>query len=146
MGRGRLVNGRGTAAESHGYTWRDGALPFGAEAVRYRLTQVDLDGQRTVAGEVEAEIGAPAVFRLHAPFPNPTRGAAKLRYELPGAERVVVTLFNTLGQEVARLVDREHEAGRYEVTLDTGRFAPGLYVVRYTAGSSAATRKVSLVR
>ena len=141
-----FVEGAGTTATAQTYRFRDGALPYAAGAVRYRLTQVDLDGQRTMAGEAEVAVGAPAAFRLLAPFPNPAQRAATVRYELPRAERVAVVAYNALGQEVARLADGEQEAGRYEVALDAGRLAPGIYVVRFVAGGASATRKLTVVR
>ena len=140
------VDGAGTTAAAQTYRFRDADLPYEANAVRYRLTQVDLDGQRTMAGEAEVEVGAPATFQLLAPFPNPAQHAATIRYELPRADRVAVVAYNALGQEVARLADGEQEAGRYEVALDAGRLAPGIYVVRFVAGGASATRKLTVVR
>ena len=140
------VDGAGTTSAAQTYRFRDADLPYQAAAVRYRLTQVDLDGQRTTAGEAEVEVGAPATFQLLAPFPNPAQHAATIRYELPRADRAAVVVYNALGQEVARLADGEQEAGRYEVALETGRLAPGIYVVRFVAGGVSATRKLTVVR
>src|SRR5690606_27467955 len=48
-------------------------------------TAVVVIGQVTVANEDEPEAGSPAAFALHAPYPNPTAGAAALAFDLPEA-------------------------------------------------------------
>ncbi len=53
-----------------------------------------------------------------------------IRYELPTRSHVFLRIFNLLGQEVATLVDKEEEAGRYEVKWDAGGIASGLYFYR----------------
>ncbi len=65
---------------------------------------------------------------------------------MPEAGRVTLAVYDALGREVARLVDGERPAGRYEVVLDGAGLPSGLYLVRLTAEGFAQTRRVTLLR
>jgi hypothetical protein len=88
----------------------------------------------------------PAVFRLKAPAPNPTTGAARLAYQLSEAADVRMALYDALGREIAVLIDQRLEAGPHEHVLETRGLAAGLYFYRLTAGSHTATKKLTVVR
>ena len=77
--------------------------------------------------------------------PNPTRGAATLRYGLPAGGHVRLAVFDVLGREVAVLHDGRQSAGEHAAALGAG-LAPGVYVVRLAAGGRALTRAVTVVR
>ena len=64
----------------------------------------------------------------------------------PGAGRVVLTVYDVLGQEQATLVDGEFSAGTYTVSWDAGRVASGVYFCRMRAGDFVATKRMLLVR
>ncbi|HYE95514.1 MAG TPA: T9SS type A sorting domain-containing protein, partial [Rubricoccaceae bacterium] len=90
--------------------------------------------------------GLPEEFALGAPYPNPASGAVTVPYDVAEAGAVRLSVYDLLGREVARLVDGEADAGRYEAVLEAGGLASGVYVVHLTAGRFADTRKVTLLR
>jgi hypothetical protein len=59
---------------------------------------------------------------------------------------VTLKIFNTLGQEVATLVDESQEAGYKSVNLDAAEFASGVYFYRLRAGEFVQTKKLLLLR
>jgi hypothetical protein len=65
---------------------------------------------------------------------------------LPRATNVQLVILNSLGQEVARLVDGEQPAGRHTMTWQTNGHASGTYFYRLRAGSFEETRRMALVR
>ncbi|RMF69992.1 MAG: T9SS C-terminal target domain-containing protein, partial [Calditrichaeota bacterium] len=75
-----------------------------------------------------------------------------IRYQLPEAGRVTLTIYNLLGQKVRTLVNQNRSAGSYMVVWDgrddAGEIAPsGLYFYRLSVnGRVAATRKTLLMR
>jgi hypothetical protein len=75
----------------------------------------------------------PRDFELFQNYPNPFNPSSTIRYELPHASRVSLKVYNTLGQEVATLVNEAKPAGVYTVDFDAGGFASGVYYARLTA-------------
>jgi hypothetical protein len=58
----------------------------------------------------------------------------------------VLTVFNTLGQKVALLVDENQDAGYYDVRFDGSGLASGVYFYRLRAGEYMATKKLLVIR
>ena len=100
----------------------------------------------TTQNVVATEPGAPTVFALAAPAPNPTASSATIAFDVPEATDVSVAVYDLLGRRVAVLAEGAVAAGRHMARLEAGSLAPGVYVVRMTAGSFAATQRVTVVR
>jgi hypothetical protein len=84
-------------------------------------------------------------------FPNPFNPSTTLRYTLANDAHVIISIFNTLGQEVTTLVDEFHQAGSYTVIWhginNTGALvAGGLYFYRFSAGSTLQTGRMMLAK
>ena len=81
----------------------------------------------------------PAVFALANNYPNPFNPATTIRYALPQAADVELTVYNVVGQAVRTLVAEHQSAGRYVVewdaTNDSGHsLSSGLYFYHLQAG------------
>jgi hypothetical protein len=76
----------------------------------------------------------PAEYSLSQNYPNPFNAATTIRYGLPEKSVVRIALYSALGQEVAVLVNGEHEAGYHVVRVDGSRLASGVYYCRMQAG------------
>jgi hypothetical protein len=101
--------------------------------------------------EESTSAGMPSSFTLFPNRPNPFNAATEIRYRLPGDDPVSLKIFNTLGQEVRRLVDAAQAAGEHSVIWDgrddAGReLSSGLYFCRLQAGEYAQTVKMVLLR
>ncbi len=141
-----FVEGRGTTTDAQTYRFTDGDLPFTANDAVYRLRQMDTDGTETLSEEIEITRAAPTKLALHGNFPNPFAQQTTIRYELPQAGPVRLTVYDALGRHVATLVDREHAAGRTAITFDAGRLASGLYFARLVTEGGVRTRRLTVVR
>ena len=96
---------------------------------------------------VAAEDGADGAFAFSGVHPNPTGGDARVRFALAGAADVTVAVFDALGRRVSVLADgAPFGAGLHDLAFPTAALAPGVYVVRVTAGAEGATRTVTVVR
>jgi len=90
----------------------------------------------TSVREVEGEI--PGEFALGQNYPNPFNPTTTVRYTLPTASAVTLTVYNMLGQKVATLADEVQGAGTFEAVWD-GRsaagsaVASGVYMLRIDA-------------
>ena len=81
----------------------------------------------------------PAAFSLADNFPNPFNPATTIKYALPQAADVELTVYNVVGQAVRMLVAEHQSAGRYVVewdaTNDSGHsLSAGMYFYRLQAG------------
>ncbi len=55
-------------------------------------------------------------------------------------------MFNSLGQNVAELVNGDKDAGAYSVTFDASGLASGVYLYRMEAGGFVQTKKLVVVK
>ncbi|MBN1825430.1 MAG: metallophosphoesterase [Candidatus Eisenbacteria bacterium] len=95
--------------------------------------------------------GPPAALRLEANRPNPFNPTTTIRFHLPGPGRASLLVFNTLGQQVARLEGGAMDAGVHETTWDGrndggGLLPSGIYFARLTFEGASVTRKIVLAR
>lgn len=85
-------------------------------------------------------------FALHQNYPNPVRGRSAIEFAVAASGPVHLALYNTLGKEVAVLVDDVRSAGHHAVDLDAGMLASGVYFYTLTTPVGARTRALLVVR
>ncbi len=118
----------------------------------YKLEEVDGTGHLTTHGPVEIEVAQPGTFSLSQNYPNPFNPSTSIPYQLPWPAHVRLTIFNTLGQVVVRLVNRRQEAGFHTVMWHgrnhAGEPVPsGIYYYRLEVeGSFVETKKMVLAK
>ena len=95
---------------------------------------------------VDREPELPLRAGLYQNYPNPFNPSTTIRYGLPQRLPVTLTIFNTLGQQVALLQNGEQEAGYHEVLFEGSGLSSGVYFYRIEAGSFVETRKLLLLR
>jgi len=141
-----LIPGHGTTIEIHEYSYTD-QVDF---RNKWRLCQIDLDGSKSFSGVVMTTDVRPASevteFALGQNYPNPFNPSTTIRYGMPHKTVVQLTVFNTLGQQVAQLVNGEQEAGYHEVKFDGSGLSSGVYLYRLRAGDFMQTRKFVLMK
>lgn len=106
-----------------------------------------LDAAAALAAMPVADAAAPEAERLALTLaPNPASGTVALTLVATVGEAVRVGVYDVLGREVARVHDGPWATGARTLTVDASRFAPGLYVVRATAGRAVATQRLTVAR
>ena len=101
---------------------------------------------RNIIVSVGAPGGMPGQFTLQQNYPNPFNPVTIIRYDLPAAANARLTVFNTLGQIVATLVNERQQPGTYMVQFDGSAFASGTYFYRLQADTYVETKKLLLIR
>jgi hypothetical protein len=84
-------------------------------------------------------------------FPNPTSGLASVQFSLPEAQHVSLKVFNTLGQELAAILDETLPAGNHTIPLNTqnstlGTSSTTLFVQLKTQYSTLNTLPLQVLR
>jgi hypothetical protein len=90
--------------------------------------------------------GIPGSFSLEQNYPNPFNPSTTICYALPHNSFVTLTVYNTLGQQVAKLVNEQQEAGYHEAVFRSDGLPSGVYFYRLEAGSFTSTKKLLLLR
>jgi hypothetical protein len=90
--------------------------------------------------------GRPVCYALEQNYPNPFNPSTVIRYSLPQTSSVTLAVFNSIGQQVATLVQGEREAGYLEVRFDATGLSSGVYFYQLQAGNYVATKKLLLLK
>jgi hypothetical protein len=88
----------------------------------------------------------PTQFNLYQNYPNPFNPTTIIKYEIPVTGKVVLSVFNLLGQEVSELVNQNQSAGLYEVTWDARNFSSGVYIYQLSSGNHSVSKKLLLLK
>lgn len=89
----------------------------------------------------------PNRYALHQAYPNPFNPSTVIQFDLPEPAVVTLKVYNTLGQEVAVLLDHaEMDAAFHQIAFDASLLGSGLYVYRLTAGKFTDVKKILLIR
>lgn len=95
---------------------------------------------------VDDESGVPSEFVLQQNYPNPFNPSTTIRYGLPHNSFVKITVYNTLGQQVAEPVSEQLEAGYHETIFRGDGLASGVYYYRLQAGEFVQARKLMYLK
>jgi hypothetical protein len=95
-----------------------------------------------------AETAAPGLPRVLAlgSFPNPFNSETTIRFEIGEPQVVNLKVYNSLGEEVAFLLEEWKESGTHAVSWNGSHLPSGVYFVTLAAETYSATHKLLLVR
>ncbi len=95
---------------------------------------------------IDDEIDAPTEFTLGQNYPNPFNPTTNINYSVGEAGPVNITVYNTMGQKVAELLNTTKSAGSYQLTWNATGVASGIYYYRLTAPGQVLTRQMTLIK
>lgn len=90
-------------------------------------------------------------FLLKQNYPNPFNGPTTIDYELIRPSRVILKIYNALGQEVRTLVNENQTVGEWSIIWDGMNgskqpVGPGIYIYQLQVGDAIQNRKMMLMR
>jgi hypothetical protein len=88
----------------------------------------------------------PTAVHLYQNYPNPFNPSTTIKYELPKASQVTLSVFDILGREVSVLANERKNAGVHEVKFDGSNLASGVYIYRMQAGDLVEAKKLILLK
>lgn len=152
-----------TGLHNGSYTLKASRVGYADETYFEEIT-IDLNEDTAVSGivfemipqtlSVDDAVQGQADFTLSQSYPNPfnpATGLSTIRYQLPQATPVNISIYNAAGQRIRTLVDSPLPAGSYEIRWD-GRgdqaqsVAAGVYFYRIKTPESSQTRRLVLMR
>jgi hypothetical protein len=149
-----LVAARGDELGGASYSFRDHDVAEGI-TYHYWLQDVDIRGNGTFHGPVSARlrstVSKPMKLVLDQNSPNPFSTTTEIRYGLPEASEVRLSIYDLAGREIRTLVSECQPAG-YRVVHWDGRneagaeAAGGMYFCRIAAGAHSETRSMILIK
>jgi hypothetical protein len=88
----------------------------------------------------------PKEYNLSQNYPNPFNPSTTINFDLPKESKVVLKVFNILGQEVATLVNQNLKANSYNFRFNAVNLPSGIYIYRLQAGDFTLTKKMTLLK
>ena len=139
-----FVEGNGNSNSPKEYSFVDKVLQSGNFS--YRLKQIDTDGQFEYSPEVNVVIEVPTDYALEQNFPNPFNPSTTIKFSIPEAGMVKLTVYNLLGQEVKTLVDEQRQAGSYTELFNASGLNSGVYFYELRVNEFVITKKMQLLK
>jgi photosystem II stability/assembly factor-like uncharacterized protein len=88
----------------------------------------------------------PDEYHLSQNFPNPFNPSTRIKYSVPSSSKVVIKVFDILGNEIETLVNGEKPAGTYELIWNAAEVSSGVYFYRIAAEKYTAAKKMLLIK
>tara|TARA_R110002096_G_scaffold432976_2_gene650745 strand:+ start:1372 stop:3570 length:2199 start_codon:yes stop_codon:yes gene_type:complete len=85
-------------------------------------------------------------FDLKQNYPNPFNPTTQIDYALSSPSHVSLSVYNSVGQNVAMLENSFKSMGSHSTTWDAHTFSSGMYFYRLTTTEGSITRKMMLVK
>ena len=162
VGYSIAVNGSGNVYLTGNF---EGTADFDPDAGTTNLTSAGYDdlffakydenGSLIITG-IENEAGIPISYSLSQNYPNPFNPSTEIKFSIPQDSHIKLELFNTLGEKVATLINKEMSAGfhNYQLSISNYQLPSGIYFYRlqsenHSAGSGQGfvdTKKMILLK
>jgi len=88
----------------------------------------------------------PVDYKLDQNYPNPFNPKTNISYSVKEKGFVTLKVYNSLGKEVASLVNDNRESGKYELQWDASNYSSGVYFYKMTANNYSETKKMMVIK
>jgi hypothetical protein len=140
-----FVIGSGVSNSGKDYSFVDRKVVNGEYS--YRLKQVDNDGSYKYSDEIEVRVNnIPREYRLDQNYPNPFNPSTNIKYAIPYDGRVVLTVYNILGDAVRVLYNEFRQAGYYEEQFNAQDLSSGTYLYSISVKSADGIHSYNSVK
>lgn len=88
----------------------------------------------------------PTGYELNQNYPNPFNPSTTIRFSIPESDLVSIKIYNSIGEQVAELVNQVLAAGTYNVEWNAKNNPSGIYFYALTAEGFTSTKKMILLK
>lgn len=85
-------------------------------------------------------------YNLSQNYPNPFNPNTTIRYSIPNQSKVIIKVYDILGNEIKTLVNEEKQMGSYELEFDASTLTSGIYFYQLKADNYIETKKMILLK
>ncbi len=102
---------------------------FADKTGRYWVSGGTSEIYKTVnpVGVTAENTNIPKEFVLYQNYPNPFNPTTTIKFTVPRKSYVKLKIFDSLGKEVATLINKKLESGTYSINFDANKFTSGIY-------------------
>ncbi|MGH2575323.1 MAG: T9SS type A sorting domain-containing protein, partial [Ignavibacteria bacterium] len=100
----------------------------------------------SITGKIGNNANIPKEFKLFDNYPNPFNPATTIKFDIPHALNVNLTVYDAIGRIVDVLLNRRLSAGSYEIPWNASMFASSIYYLRLEAGNFFSSKKMVLLK
>ncbi|GAB4290631.1 MAG: hypothetical protein Kow0098_09400 [Ignavibacteriaceae bacterium] len=104
------------------------------------------DFEGYLPSDVKTIQSVPDKFELSQNYPNPFNPSTVISYSLPRESKVMMKVYNILGQEIITLVNQTQPAGSYKVSFDASSLSSGIYFYSLQTDGFNQVRKMMLLK
>ncbi len=133
----------GTTGDSVLCAWRVTAFN-GADSITTNSFIVNL--KRDVVGINQISSVMPEKFSLYNNYPNPFNPSTNIKFDIIKNDKVLLVVYNMLGEKVATLVDQNLSPGSYNVDFNASSLSSGMYFYRLETQDFSETKRMALVK
>jgi len=113
----------------------------------YVVNAAEESFEKTGEERKPARVLAPAVLQLFQNYPNPFNPTTTIEFTVPKDGHATVTVYNSLGQQVATLFDGVAQAGYVQQAIFDGKgLSSGVYFSRLEFDGKTLMKKLMLVK
>jgi len=80
----------------------------------------------------------PKDFQLQQNYPNPFNPQTTINYSVKENSNITITLYSLLGEKIATLVNKDQNAGNYDIVWNASNYPSGIYIYIMTAESNVS--------
>ncbi|CUS96618.1 T9SS type A sorting domain-containing protein [Candidatus Chrysopegis kryptomonas] len=88
----------------------------------------------------------PVSFNLYQNYPNPFNPSTTIEFDIPERTFVKLVVYDILGREIATIVDKELDPGRYKVNFNAENLSNGIYFYTLKTAKFTKTNKMVLLK
>ena len=124
---------------------KNGTLYLGTGKAGLFANTQPLNPPITISTEFEHN-QIPKSFKILPNYPNPFNPSTTISYELNSANKVILDVFNIVGQKIGTYDLGLKQSGIQNFKLDLSDQASGVYIIRIQSGSEIKSQKITLIK
>ena len=140
-----FIEGNGNSNSPKYYDFTDNDITKSGN-YNYRLKQIDNDGTFEYSKIVSVNVSLPENYYLSQNYPNPFNPETRIDFSIPQKQMVALRIYNTIGEQVAELLNEEKDAGSYSVTFNGSNLPSGIYIYRLSTQNTVLIKKMTLLK